>query len=335
MKKLLSLALALILVLSMSTVAFAENQDASFSKTYKITNPETINPAETFTFTYTAYQITDSNKNLTVAQMPAIPASTVEFGAGKATTVGFVQSVNVALSEVQWPGVGVYYYEVKETAGSTAGVAYDGTTAYLKVTVAYEESTNTYYTAFVTLNLADENNDGITDSKSAGFVNEYSAGNLSIKKTVTGNMGDQSAYFEVYVTLTGVTGETYADSYEVTGGSYTDNPKTIKIGERTTFFLKHNDTITIKNLPYDVTYTVEEKDYTAEANGGYDAAKYEFSDNAMLIDTDSDNVTITNNKGTVVDTGISMDSLPYVMLLAVACIGMVAFVSKKRMARDF
>ena len=163
MKKLICVLLALIFVLSLGTMAFAANSDASFSKTYKITNDGTTNPAETFTFTFTADRLTDSNANLGVANMPAIPDATVTFGAGTATVAGLTETVNVALANVTWPGVGVYYYNVNETAGTTAGVIYDDTVAYLKVTVAYDSGTNTYYTAFVTLNLADENHDGITD----------------------------------------------------------------------------------------------------------------------------------------------------------------------------
>ena len=268
--------------------------------------------------------------------MPEIPASTVKFDVNTATTDGLQKTVDVALSNVKWPGVGVYYYKVNETAGSTAGVTYDPTEAYLKVTVAYDAGTATYYTAFVTLNLADENKDGYTDSKIGGFTNVYSAGNLQITKEVTGNMGDQSAYFAVDVTLTGVTGKTYAETYAVSGGSYEKNPTSISIGTETTFHLKHGDTITIKNLPYDVTYNVVEQDYTSEAKGGYQPATYTWSDEeGKKIDSANDTVKITNLKSTTVDTGISMDSMPYILLLAVAAMGLVVLFTRKRMMREF
>lgn len=333
MKKFLSILLALALVLSLGTVAFAEeNQDASFSKTYKIANEGTTNPEETFTFTFTADRVTDSNNNLTVEDMPDIPDSTVEFSSGAATMTGLEKEVTVALANVQWKGVGVYYYKVNEVAGNTAGVIYDDTEAYLKVTVAYNEARDTYYTAFVTLNLADENGDGVTDSKTAGFENVYEAGSLQISKKVTGNLGDQDAYFAVDVTLTGENSKVYLDAYNVAGGSYESNPKTIKIGEKTTFYLKHDETITISNLPYGVIYTVDEQDYTTEENGKYDPAAYNFSDDAKKIDSTNDTVTITNNKdlGTI-DTGVFMDSLPYVLLLVGACAGLVVFFARRRM----
>ncbi|MBR5268098.1 MAG: LPXTG cell wall anchor domain-containing protein [Lachnospiraceae bacterium] len=41
-------------------------------------------------------------------------------------------------------------------------------------------------------------------------------------------------------------------------------------------------------------------------------------------------VAITNTKGAVVDTGISLDNMPYLMALALTFIGGLGFISKKR-----
>ena len=333
MKKLLSAVLVSALALSMSTVAFAaDNQDASFTKTYKITNEGTQSPEESFTFKFTADKVTDSNKDLKVEDMPAIENADVSFSAGDATAAGLEKQVDVALSEIEWPGVGVYYYKVNELAGQTAGVKYDDATAYLKVTVAYDEGTHTYYTAFVTLNL-EQGDDGQTLVKTGGFTNEYSAGVLKIKKNVTGNMGDKSAYFAVDVTLMGEDDYTYEPSYEVTGGSNEDNPTSVAIGQKATFYLKDDETITINNLPYGVSYTVEEADYTPAAMGGYDEASYEFSDKEKTIDSAADMVTITNNKSVEVDTGIFTDSMPYIVMIGIVCAGLVVFALRRRASK--
>ena len=45
-------------------------------------------------------------------------------------------------------------------------------------------------------------------------------------------------------------------------------------------------------------------------------------------------MTITNNKGGVVDTGINMDSMPYILMLAVVFMGLFVFFSKKRKMRE-
>ena len=347
MKKLLSLMMTLLLVLGLSTAAFAEdgpvptpgtdeqlptntNQDANFTLTYKLATEDTTSPEETFIFTFTADHVTDSNEDLSATDMPAITTSNVKFDAGTATVAGCQKTVAVALSDVQWPDVGVYYYKVNETAGETAGVTYDNTTAYLKVTVAYDEEHNTYYTAFVTLTLADADKDGKNDMKTAGFTNTYSAGSLAVTKTVTGNMGDRETYFDVKVKLTGAEEQDYQNPYTVTGGSHENEPKSIEIGKETTFKLKHGETITIANLPYGVTYTVEEASYSEQ---GYTTTTT-FSDEHKTINSASNTVAIVNNKNVGVDTGIGLDSLPYILVLAIACAGLVAFVSRKRMMRE-
>ena len=332
MKKLLSLALALIMVLTLSVAVFAaDNQEASFNLTYKLENADTSNPAETFTFTFTNGQVTDAAAG-TVA--PSVPDATVSFDAGSATVDGFQKQVSVALGGVTWPSVGIYTYDVTQKAGTTAGVTYSDVTAKLKVTVARDDATGEYYTAFVTLSLADDNNDGQTDVKTANFENTYSAGSLSVTKNVTGNLGDREKYFAITVTLTGEAGKTYADSYPVTGGSKLVDgaadaaAATISVGTPATFYLKHGETLTIANLPYGVTYTVTEADYTSE---GYDEEDIVYSDDAnKKIDSATDTVTITNTKGTTVDTGVVLDSLPYILLIAVAVVGVVAFTAKKR-----
>lgn len=337
MKKFMSLLLALLLVASLGSAAFAEaDKDASFGKTYKLENADTTSPAETFTFKFSNGQVTDAAEG-TVA--PEIPDATVSFAGGEASAdTGFTKDVSVALSSIHWPSVGIYTYDVKEVAGSTPGVTYSNDTLKMKVTVAYDDQTQTYYTAFVTMSLVDADGDGQTDVKTGAFENTYSAGSLSVTKTVTGNMGDRDKYFAITVTLTGEDDKTYPNQYTVSGGSkLTDGTAagtttSISVdGKSHTFYLKHGETFTIENLPYGVTYTVAEADYTTE---GYEEAEIIFPDQNKKIDTASETVGITNNKQATVDTGIVLDSLPYVLLLVLSIGGAVLFLLKRRSSRE-
>lgn len=345
MKKLISFALALVFILSLSTVALADeiwpkpNQDAKFYKEYIVWNNGTTAPAATFTFEFEADSVVsyEENKTLTVADMPHIDDATVEYKDGMTFGNPDTQKeVPVVLTGKQWPGIGEYYYTVFEVDGKIAGIDYSKKVGTMKVTVAYNEENGTYYTAFITMSLKDENPaDGQTDSKFAQFVNVYYAGELQVSKTVTGNMGDKTKYFKVIVTLNGETGKTYADSFEVTGGTKIEDGETdcaestITVDTPKEFWLKHGETISIKNLPYGMTYTVEEADYTTEAGGKYNDPVYTLSDSAKTIDSELDKVGIENKKESTVDTGIVLDSMPYVLLLAVAIFGM-AMMSKKR-----
>lgn len=337
MKKLLALALTLVMVLSLSVTAFAaeNNQDARFSVVFKSANGGTISPEETFTFTFSNGTVADAAEGVSA---PAIPSVTVDFAKGEAIADGVSKQVTVPLSGIAWPSVGIYTYDVNQTAGSTAGVSYDNKTLKMKVTVALDENTGDdakYYVAFVTTTIADGDGDGITDVKGGSFENTYSAGSLAVTKNVTGNMGDRNKYFDVKITVSdGVDGKNYPDSYTVTGGSDVSNPATIKAGTETTFKFKDGDTINIANLPYGVKYKVVETDYSGE---GYETSYSVVNVNTdgEVVDSINETVTITNNKGAVVDTGIALDSLPYVLLLAVSVVGMAAFVMKKRAEREF
>ena len=49
---------------------------------------------------------------------------------------------------------------------------------------------------------------------------------------------------------------------------------------------------------------------------------------------DSDKVTFTNNKEAVPDTGVLLDSLPYVVILAVVVLGAALVIVRRRKHRD-
>ena len=333
MKKILSLALALVLVLSMSTVAFAVGGESTYTdmstvtltKEYKLTNADTTSPAETFAFSaLTCTNVTDAADGVTTANAPVPTIASVSYTAGEAG--GENAKKNITITLPRYYSVGIYTYTFTETDGDTAGVTYRSDAITLVVTVIEHDGK-------VRVAAVHTEDDG--EDKSGEFNNEYSAGSLSVKKTVTGIMGDQQKEFTVKVTFTAPTGDTVREAITYVDGTET---KTIAAGEGWTgskeveITLKHNETVTFTNIPYGVTYNVVENDYTAD---GYDAASYSFDDTNKEIDSASEGVTITNTKGGTVDTGISMDAMPYILLLAVACMGLIVFISKKRMMREF
>ncbi|MBQ9995456.1 MAG: Cys-Gln thioester bond-forming surface protein [Clostridia bacterium] len=320
------------------------DQDARFTKTYTAVNGGT-NPAETFTFTYEADEVKE-NSSITKEMMPKISPSAVTFTEGSATST---QTVNVDLSDIDWPGVGVYYYKVTEVEGNTLGVEYDDDVPTLKITVAYDEGSDTYYTAFVSLNA---NRNGVTTGdKTHGFENKYKAGDLTVTKNVTGNLGDLSKEFEVTVTFTNTTGmavrsdityESNIDGEERGSVKFADGVTQVTIPLK----LKNGETVTFSNIPYcvvddktyGITYKVEEADYT---DAGYEA-KYKLNGGKDTttpvedkIDSSDESVVITNTKDTTVDTGISVDSIPYIVMLGAAMFGGTGFmISKKRRSED-
>ncbi len=335
MKKLLSLALALIMVLTLSVAVAAEDPadmtQVTIDVTYTATNTGTTSPAEDFSFTIAKTSVSDAAAGVTTENMPDVTVGGVSFTKGEASQGGtMVKPVTITLPPVDdFPSVGIYTYTIQPQEGTTAGVAYYTEDIRLVITVIEAADGQRRIAAIHT----ESGQPGDTE-KSNDIEYTYSAGSLDVKKVVTGNLGDRDKEFNVTVTFTAPAGKEVKSVISYTDGT----AKTIETSAWTekdgskqaevTIALKHDETVTFTNIPYDVTYTVTEADYTSE---GYDEENIVYSDDAnKKIDSATDTVTITNNKGTTVDTGVVLDSLPYVLLIAVAVVGVVAFTAKKR-----
>ena len=95
------------------------------------------------------------------------------------------------------------------------------------------------------------------------FENVYEANKLTFKKDVQGNMAVPSKEFEFTITLAakqGFTGD-YEESYDIVAVKNGEEKKlsTISVGGTAIVNVSEDDgEIVIKNLPYGVTYTIEE-----------------------------------------------------------------------------
>ena len=275
MKKFLSMMLALVLVLSMSTIAFATDGEettyddmstVTLTKEYMLTNDGTTSPAETFAFSaLTCTNVTDAANGVTTDNAPVPTIASVSYTAGEAGGDSAKKDITITLPT--YNSVGIYTYTFSETDGGTAGVTYRSEPITLVVTVIEQGGK---------VRVAAVHTEGACAAKSGEFNNKYSAGSLSVKKTVTGIMGDQQKEFTVKVTFTAPAGDTVRGDITYVDGTET---KTIAAGEGWTgskvvdITLKHNETVTFTNIPYGVTYTVVENDYTGKENGGYDALR--------------------------------------------------------------
>lgn len=320
MKKFVAILLTLMLVLGIGaavadgapatpTTDLTDHETVKIKKVYKLEGAGT-SPVETFTLK----QVGDGTvTNGEATSAPALGTITgAAFAAGAATANGATGEITVALPE--YTSVGVYEYTLQEVAGTTAGVTYYGKTIKLVVTVVNGGNNNLLRIAGVHTESS-----GV---KSDTFENTYRAGTLNVSKTVTGNLGDKNKYFEFKVTLTGENGKTYGDSYAVTGGSKDDNPKSIVIGQETTFMLKHGDTLSIANLPYGVTYTVTETAVT-----GYETTK---TGDSGTIGAATQTAAFTNNKNGSIDTGVTTENLPYVLLIGFVVLAGAALLIKRK-----
>lgn len=150
---------------------------------------------------------------------------------------------------------------------------------------------------------------------------------LKITKTVTGNFGDKSKAFQFSMKVDG------GNSFElIVNGTALDNGSQSDY----TFSLKHGESIEIKGIP------VGKQIVLAETN----ADKYgvKFGENDMITSgpravtiaslTADTEITVENDRNTQPDTGVFVDSLPYILIIA--CVAGVAalFLIRRRKKRE-
>ena len=166
----------------------------------------------------------------------------------------------------------------------------------------------------------------------AEYVPMYSQ--VTVSKTVTGALGDKAKEFSFTLTV-----KDDSNGNEITGEMKAQKGSaeefTIKSGN--TFTLKDGENIVFTNVPTGATVTVTEKDYTG-ANGGY-STSYVVDNGlstgglkAMLENIDSNNHTIafTNSKDVSPDTGITLHSMPYLLVLAGVLVGGMAWMRRRK-----
>lgn len=137
---------------------------------------------------------------------------------------------------------------------------------------------------------------------------------VTIEKKVTGNLGDHTKQFafEVQSSLPMEKGTNYKLS---------DDEKTA------TFSLAHNQSVTLK-VPVGAELTIKEDvtDYKSTITVG----NHELSGAYTVEDMEKQQITVTNHKNVVIDTGIVLDALPYVVLLGIVAVGAILLLRRRR-----
>lgn len=193
--------------------------------------------------------------------------------------------------------------------------------------------------------------------------------NVTITKQVTGLLGDTNKEFAFSVSIT-------QNGTVCTGVTAKKGDQTVS--DLTNFTLKHNETVTLENVPIGATITVKEstpgEHYTVYSTGYNDgqngsgevtfkyvavantatASDADEADLMLLsmdedtaVDADGDAVAyddgttvdnnqiiVTNHCGLIPDTGVLLDTLPYIVILAVVAGGVALLMLRKRRKED-
>lgn len=214
----------------------------------------------------------------------------------------------------------------------------------------------------------------LTNNKGDRVVNFYAhykkaTSNVTITKQVTGLLGDTNKEFAFNVSIT-------QNGAACTGVTAKKGDQTVS--DLTNFTLKHNETVTLENVPIGATITVKESapgehytvystGYSDGQNGGRDVtftygavantATASDADEAdlMLLSMDEDTavdtdavaladatdkmvpnnaITVTNHCDLEPDLGVLLDTLPYIVILAVVAGGVALLMLRKRRKND-
>lgn len=175
-----------------------------------------------------------------------------------------------------------------------------------------------------------------TISADTTFYAKYvpASANLTVTKTVTGKLGDTNKAFTFQIL------DASGNPVTLTTGNYefsNTNGALLNDGTNGKFTLKDGASITFKNLPSG-EYKIVEEDYTGE--------KYETSyvvdsgtstdgqEATVTIGTDAKQINFTNHRTLEPDLGVLLDTLPYLVILAVVAGGVALLMLRKRRKED-
>lgn len=322
-----------------------------------VTNPVT----NTFTYTITAdsHNPTDTNGGTnpvpTVNGMPATQTLTFTNVTPNASNVA-TQTATLDLSGVTFNELGDYKFVVTETASSDATTyPVDSTNSYeIGISVRNETSDGTdgkpvgtpTGNLVVTLEYAKDLSTGTKlDPLNLNFVSASVHTYIEISKNVTGDAARRDEYFPFEITLNhtnvrqgdkisvGVTNGTYY----TTGNQY--STETVDANKKITVYAKHDQTIVIGKdannvcqLPVGTQYTIAESNYsplepyTTTIDGDADDDKTITKTTVAVGDTNFNTANKTayvNNSVLPALTGIFINVAPFVLLIAIAFIGIV------------
>lgn len=175
-----------------------------------------------------------------------------------------------------------------------------------------------------------------TISADTTFYAKYvpASANLTVTKTVTGKLGDTNKAFTFQIL------DASGNPVTLTTGNYefsNTNGALLNDGTNGKFTLKDGASIIFKNLPSG-QYKVVEDNYSGE--------KYETSyvvdsgtpenrrEASVTIGTDAKTIAFTNNCTLQPDLGVLLDTLPYIVILAVVAGGVALLMLRKHRKED-
>lgn len=337
---------------------------------YAVSNPENLTPATgtitfdklvhtdfsdvanipTFTVNFTKSAVSGTpvggDIQNTVANMPSINSVSTTSSWTNATgddvddeyTNNVIQTLT---ANVTFTEVGTYTYTFKEASGTERNITYDPTEYKVVFDVAKTDTDNDgeYDALEVATQLLYDVTNNNTKVDSAKFTNTVEPfADVYVVKEVTGVKGDITKPFDFTITITDEGSHNYVIE-ELSNGTWTavtGTEGTIVGGTALTVSLKHNQRVHIQGVLVRTQYSASESgnsNYTTTYKLAGIANINDGSQVSDIVVKETDNeVKFINNREDVIDidTGVIINTLPYVMLVAVAVVGLVLIVKSKK-----
>ena len=329
-------------------IEHTNNWNMAASVNYSMTDAKSADIKLTNTYTPATTSLTVT-KRVAVGNATAPTGATFNFKLTVGNEEQYYNGVTITPStNVERKANNEWTFTLQDGHSATiSGIRLDDTS----VKVEEVEVDKTHYSTKYSVNdgaEADGKEAKVTDlkqnSNTVVFTNTYNVPNLdsmTIKKVVTGAFGERTKDFTFSVKLDNAKRLEVIHSFS--------NPATR--GELSSFTLKHGEYVTLKNIPIGTTITVTEKDakdYDTKATNYGKADNKTFvyevvNENGTAVlksvgtgaEAVKDNaIIVENNFDGNPDTGVLLDTLPYLILLAVAVAGGVLVVVRKRKHRD-
>lgn len=335
-KKILAILMAMLMI-AMSAVAFAAVTDANGNQdqlnqnlgsdataiTIKKNHSGAGKPAETFKFKV----YTDEK-----CQTPATDFEEVTITLAAADTTDTVSLELPAVEKyANKPGENIFY--IKETAGNYAGVTYSEEIYKLTVTVytvTEKDTENNDKLVYKRVASIRKMSDLSTKHAEASFTNSYASTSMTVKKVLAGNAANMNDTFEITVTFSNPADALLMSeiTWRQTAGDGVERKENTAPNTFVLTKVGHNDVVTFYNLPVGTVYSVDETD------NDYDEEYSDVNEDKVVAADAATNVVVTNRKDVKIDTGVTTDNMPYIMLMAFAMMIAAAVLLKKRTVNE-
>lgn len=165
---------------------------------------------------------------------------------------------------------------------------------------------------------------------------KQSVTSVKVAKQVTGNFGDKTREFKFEITFTDTNGKALRLVQTDKAPTYSITSDTTVGGEKLTVLMKDKGEITLTNVPIGGTLVVTE----IEASGyqtSYKIGETESQEGNVaryIVPENGGTITFINHRNVSPDTGVFVDSLPYILIIA--CVAGVAalFLIRRRKKRE-